>query len=58
MKSIRLSVFLIIAVCFAFPVSVFAEPVTINWWHAMRSARGKVVEKMIGDFNASQSEYM
>jgi sn-glycerol 3-phosphate transport system substrate-binding protein len=57
MKSIRLSVFLIIAVCFAFPASVFAEPVTINWWHAMRSARGKVVEKMIGDFNASQSEY-
>ena len=57
MKSTRLFVFLIIAVCLAFPASVFAEPITINWWHAMRSARGKVVEKMIGDFNASQSEY-
>ncbi|MDA3789456.1 MAG: sn-glycerol-3-phosphate ABC transporter substrate-binding protein UgpB [Desulfobacula sp.] len=57
MKLTRLSLLLIIVVCFVFPVSVFAEPTTINWWHAMRSARGKVVEKMIGDFNASQSEY-
>jgi sn-glycerol 3-phosphate transport system substrate-binding protein len=57
MKFSRLFMILIIAVCFMFPASVFAEPVTINWWHAMRSARGKVVEKMIGDFNASQSEY-
>jgi sn-glycerol 3-phosphate transport system substrate-binding protein len=53
----KLFVFFIIAACFAFPASAFAEPITINWWHAMRSARGKVVEKMIGDFNASQSEY-
>ncbi|MBT3176439.1 MAG: sn-glycerol-3-phosphate ABC transporter substrate-binding protein UgpB [Desulfobacula sp.] len=57
MKLTRLFMILIIAACIAFPVSVFAEPITINWWHAMRSARGKVVEKMIGDFNASQSEY-
>jgi sn-glycerol 3-phosphate transport system substrate-binding protein len=35
-----------------------AKPVTINWWHAMRSARGKVVDTMIKKFNESQSEYV
>ncbi len=53
----KLFVFFIIAACFALPASVFAEPVTINWWHAMRGPRGDVVEKMIGDFNASQTVY-
>jgi sn-glycerol 3-phosphate transport system substrate-binding protein len=57
MKFSKSVVFLIIALGFAFPAWVFAEPVTINWWHAMRGPRGDVVEKMIGDFNASQSEY-
>ncbi|MCK5311218.1 MAG: sn-glycerol-3-phosphate ABC transporter substrate-binding protein UgpB, partial [Desulfobacteraceae bacterium] len=57
MKRIKLFVFLIVAVCIAFPASVFAEPITINWWHAMRSARGEVVKNMINEFNASQSEY-
>ncbi len=33
------------------------DPIIINWWHAMRSARGEVVEKMIQAFNASQSDY-
>lgn len=57
MKLTKLFVFLIIASCLAFPASVFAEPVTINWWHSMRGARGDVVDKIISDFNASQSEY-
>ncbi|MEA1968742.1 MAG: sn-glycerol-3-phosphate ABC transporter substrate-binding protein UgpB [Thermodesulfobacteriota bacterium] len=57
MKISRLFIFTIVAACLALPASVFAKPVTINWWHAMRSARGEVVAKMIGDFNASQSEY-
>ena len=57
MKFSRLFMILIIAVCFTFPASVFAEPVTIDWWHAMRGPRGDLVAKMIGDFNASQSEY-
>ena len=57
MKLTRWFLLLIIAVCFVFPVSVFAEPTTINWWHAMRGPRGDLVDKMIGDFNASQSEY-
>ncbi|MCG8617552.1 MAG: sn-glycerol-3-phosphate ABC transporter substrate-binding protein UgpB [Desulfobacterales bacterium] len=46
-----------LAACIALPASVFAKPVTIQWWHAMRSARGEVVAKMIEGFNASQSEY-
>ena len=57
MKLSKLFGFFIIVSCLAFPASVFAKPVTINWWHAMRGPRGDVVEKIIGDFNASQSEY-
>ena len=34
-----------------------AEPITINWWHAMRGARGKVVDNMLKAFNDSQSKY-
>ena len=57
MKLTKSFVILIIALGLALPVSVFAKPVTINWWHAMRSARGEVVKNMINEFNASQSEY-
>ena len=35
-----------------------AEPITINWWHAMKGARGKVVDTMIKAFNDSQSDYV
>ena len=35
-----------------------AEPITINWWHAMKGARGEVVETMIKAFNDSQSDYV
>ncbi len=57
MRLSRFCLLFITAVCLALPASVFAEPVTINWWHAMRSARGEVAQKMIDDFNASQSDY-
>jgi len=36
---------------------VMAEPITINWWHAMKGARGKVVDNMIKAFNDSQPDY-
>ncbi|PHR27087.1 MAG: sn-glycerol-3-phosphate ABC transporter substrate-binding protein UgpB [Desulfotalea sp.] len=58
MKLNRLAVIAVVGICLSFPASVFAEPVTINWWHAMRSARGKVVDTMIQKFNESQSEYV
>lgn len=57
MKLNRALIVVIAIISMAFPASVFAKPVTIHWWHAMRSARGKVVDTMIEKFNASQSEY-
>jgi sn-glycerol 3-phosphate transport system substrate-binding protein len=57
MKLSKCFLFFVLAGCLALPASVFAKPVTINWWHAMRSARGEVAAKMIADFNASQSDY-
>lgn len=57
MRSAKTWAAMALACCVAAPVSAFAEPTTINWWHAMRSARGEVVEKIINDFNASQSDY-
>lgn len=57
MKLRRLFVCTIVALGLAMPAGVFAKPVTIEWWHAMRSARGKVVDHMIEEFNASQTEY-
>ena len=35
----------------------FAEPITIEWWHAMRGARGETLDKMVKAFNDSQTEY-
>lgn len=41
-----------------FAGQVLAAPVTINWWHAMKGARGEVVNTMIKAFNDSQSDYV
>ncbi|MCP4119768.1 MAG: sn-glycerol-3-phosphate ABC transporter substrate-binding protein UgpB [Desulfobacteraceae bacterium] len=57
MKLRRLIITTVVALGLAMPAGVFAKPVTIEWWHAMRSARGKVVDHMIEEFNASQDEY-
>lgn len=53
-----MAVVVVVGMCLSLPAAVFAKPVTINWWHAMRSARGKVVDTMIQKFNESQSEYV
>lgn len=43
----------------AFTVSqALAEPIEIQWWHAMRSARGEVANYMIKQFNDSQDKYV
>ena len=34
-----------------------AEPIEINWWHAMRGPRGETVQKIVDSFNSSQTEY-
>ncbi len=54
------SIMLMVLVAFAiFTVGeVLAEPIEIQWWHAMRSARGEVCEAMIKEFNESQDKYV
>ncbi len=34
-----------------------AQPIEIQWWHAMTSALAERLDKIAADFNASQSEY-
>lgn len=46
----------LVALTFA-PLGATAKPIEIQWWHAMRSARGEVANTMIKAFNDSQSEY-
>jgi len=41
----------------SFAGSAFAKPIEIHWWHAMRGARGEVVQNIVDGFNNSQSEY-
>lgn len=36
---------------------VLAAPTEINWWHAMRGARGETVQKIVDGFNNSQSDF-
>ena len=45
----------LIAVLFA--GQAMAEPVEIHWWHAMRGARGDVVDTIVKAFNDSQKDY-
>ena len=40
-----------------FPVSVLAEQITINWWHAMGGPNGEKLNEIAADFNKSQSDY-
>jgi len=37
--------------------TAFAEPIEIQWWHAMRGPRGEVVQQLVDSFNNSQSDY-
>jgi sn-glycerol 3-phosphate transport system substrate-binding protein len=37
---------------------VFAKPIEIQWWHAMRGARGETLKKIVDAFNASQRDYV
>ena len=55
-KNLFLSVFVVLAVFAA--GQVMAKPIEINWWHAMRGARGETLKKMVAAFNASQSDFI
>ncbi|MGW8193913.1 MAG: sn-glycerol-3-phosphate ABC transporter substrate-binding protein UgpB [Desulforhopalus sp.] len=41
----------------SFVGTAFAQPIEIQWWHAMRGARGEVIQKIVDGFNSSQSDY-
>jgi len=58
MKTSKLLMIVVVSVAVVFLAGqVMAAPITINWWHAMRGARGKVADNMIKAFNDSQSKY-
>src|SRR5437588_11079851 len=37
--------------------SAAAEPIELQWWHAMTAVNGERVAKIASDFNATQSDY-
>ena len=56
-KKLMMLMVLVILAVFAAD-QVFAKPVEIQWWHAMRGARGETLNKIVDAFNASQSDYV
>jgi len=57
MKLSKWSLVIALAVLVIFPVSVLAEPITINWWHAHGGRLGELVKGIADGFNKSQSMY-
>lgn len=52
--------FLTIIICisaFIYSSPALAKPKEIHWWHAMRGARGEVVNKIVQAFNESQDNF-
>jgi sn-glycerol 3-phosphate transport system substrate-binding protein len=59
MKSRNLILFIVLAMVVVFTAGeVLAKPIEIQWWHAMRGARGETLKKIVDAFNASQSDYV
>ena len=57
MKLSKLLLAITLAVLVIFPVSVLAEPITINWWHAHGGRLGELVNGIAEGFNKSQNQY-
>ena len=57
MKSRRWIFGIVVFTLMIFPVSVMAEPMVINWWHAHGGRLGEKVNAIVADFNKSQTEY-
>ncbi|MCY1128577.1 sn-glycerol-3-phosphate ABC transporter substrate-binding protein UgpB [Frigidibacter sp. RF13] len=53
----RRNLIAVAAACFALPALPAVAQTEISWWHAMTGANAEVVEKIAGDFNATQSDY-
>jgi len=56
-KKLMMLMVLVILAVFAAD-QVFAKPIEIHWWHAMRGARGETLKKIVDAFNASQSDFV
>ena len=52
-----LSILLLVCLLLSFAGAAFAKPIDIHWWHAMRGARGDVLQAIVDSFNSSQSDY-
>ena len=46
-----------LAVIIALLQPALAEPIELQWWHAMTAVNGERVNKIAADFNATQSDY-
>lgn len=55
----RLMLWMVVGILAVFAADqVWAKPIEINWWHAMRGARGETLKKIVDAFNASQSDFV
>ena len=58
MKKLALALALLLGSIAVAPLSsAWADPIEIQWWHAMTSVNADRINKMAADFNASQSDY-
>ena len=46
-----------LAVFAAMSAPAAAEPIELQWWHAMTAVNGERINKIASDFNALQSDY-
>src|SRR3954451_13967471 len=56
MKPIMLAAALAVATATLCRVAM-AEPIELQWWHAMTAVNGERINKIAADFNASQGDY-
>ncbi|MGB5986531.1 MAG: sn-glycerol-3-phosphate ABC transporter substrate-binding protein UgpB [Desulfobacterales bacterium] len=57
MKSRAIIYFTGLITMILFPLTLLAEPITINWWHAHGGRLGEKVTAIAEDFNKSQGDY-
>ncbi len=53
-KGLMLAAFVVLVI---FPITGFAEQITINWWFAHGGRLGEKVQSIVSDFNSMQSKY-
>lgn len=57
MKRITPALILVAACLSLLPATAMAEPIELQWWHAMTSVNADRVNKLAVDFNAAQDAY-